>query len=301
MQKTRVQKFIHFCDLNPFPCPSSSQFVPVRAFGGRRFHTVLYGVLRKGEEACALRRRLEPWRRELFGFCFLLSCRSQQQRTHSGDLRSQLLIFSKKEWCKRTWKLSRRWKFKLWSETICCWISRRSWGWWKLKGFGIMEAIWEWEKHRQMDYKNYGLWRVLQEDDFEVVGMLVWFSSSSCVFVEGWTKWLCEPDTDKHFQNGKRRTSSWRSASFRPASSSSSSCLRWDHHACFLLSWHAQQWRHERKWFFLVVCSTWRTPAAILRRRRIETLCSSIFFFKVRWNPWHHPLCSFDWQQEFGW
>jgi len=44
IQKTRVQKFIHFCDLNTFPCPSSSQFVPVRAFGGRRFHTVLYGV-----------------------------------------------------------------------------------------------------------------------------------------------------------------------------------------------------------------------------------------------------------------
>jgi hypothetical protein len=121
MQKTRVQIFIHVCDLNPFLCPSSSQFVPVRAFGGRRFHTVLYGVLRKGEEARALRRG-----GNCFGFCFLLSCRSQQQRKHSGDLRSQLIIFSKKNWCKITWKLSRRWKIKLWSETICCWISRRS-------------------------------------------------------------------------------------------------------------------------------------------------------------------------------
>jgi hypothetical protein len=31
-----------------------------------------------------------------FGFGFFLSCRSQQQRTHSGDLRAQLIIFQKK-------------------------------------------------------------------------------------------------------------------------------------------------------------------------------------------------------------
>jgi hypothetical protein len=143
MQKTRVQKFIHFCDLNPFPCPSSSQFVPVRAFGGRRFHTVLYGVLRKGEEARALRRRFERQGRELF-WVLVPSLVSLATAAHAlGRLACSIDSLKKKNWCKRTSKLSRRWKIKLWSETICCWISRRSCGWWKLKGFGIMEAIWE--------------------------------------------------------------------------------------------------------------------------------------------------------------